>query len=105
MILSARRVCLFGSFQLDRQSRVLLCENRQVPLTPKAFDTLLALVENRARVVSKEELMQTVWPDTFVEETGLTRNISVLRKALGDTTATPRFIVTISKRGIGSSRQ
>src|SRR5262249_39657540 len=79
--------------------RVLLRESEIVPLTPKAFETLLALVERSGHVVDKDELMRAVWPDTFVEEGGLTRNISVLRKALGDAESGRGYIETVPKRG------
>lgn len=70
-----------------------------VPLYPKAIDVLTCLVERHGRVASKEDLMNRVWPDTFVDEGTLTRSISVLRKALGDTPDGHAFIVTIPKRG------
>lgn len=89
----------FKGFVLDAASRVLLSEGRIVHLTPKAFDTLLVLVENSGQVVNKERLIKEVWPDTFVEEGGLTRNIHDIRKALGDELAEPLYIETIPKRG------
>jgi len=70
-----------------------------VPLPPKAVDTLLALVANRGRILTKDQLMKLVWPDTFVEEGGLARNISQLRKVLNETAAGDPFIETIPKRG------
>jgi TolB-like protein/DNA-binding winged helix-turn-helix (wHTH) protein/Flp pilus assembly protein TadD len=70
-----------------------------VPLTPKAFDILLALVQNRQQVLEKTELMQRIWPDSFVEEGNLTQNISMLRKALGESPHEHRFIVTVPGRG------
>jgi TolB-like protein/Tfp pilus assembly protein PilF len=70
-----------------------------IPLPPKVASTLLVLVENSGRMVDKADLMKTVWPDTFVEENALTRNISVLRKALGDTGDPPAYIETIARRG------
>ena len=93
------RTYCFGQFQLDREDRRLLCGGNAVPLTPKAFDTLLILVENAGRLVEKGELMQTVWPDTFVEEAGLTRNISVLRKVLGRDSSGRDYIETVPKLG------
>ncbi|MFN0111569.1 MAG: DPP IV N-terminal domain-containing protein [Blastocatellia bacterium] len=89
----------FGSFRLDAAERLLMREGRTVPLSPKVFDTLLALVENSGRIVGKEELMQLLWPDTFVEESNLTQNISQLRRALGDGNGDGQFIETIPKRG------
>ena len=77
----------FESFHLDLRERVLLRDGNAIPLTPKVFDTLLLLVQNSGHLVLKDDLMTTVWPDSFVEEASLSQNISVLRKALGDITA------------------
>jgi len=98
----------FGRFRLDAAERVLLRDSEFVPLTPKVFDILLALVERGGRIVEKDELMKKVWPDTFVEEGNLTQNVSVLRKALGESSAGPQFIETIPRRGyrfVGTVRQ
>lgn len=89
----------FGPFRLDTGEKLLMREGRTVPLPPKVFDTLLALVENRGRIIGKEELMQLLWPETFVEESNLTQNISQLRRALGDGNGDGQFIETIPKRG------
>ena len=89
----------FGRFRMNVAERVLLRDGEVVPLTPKVFDILLTLVENRGQVVSKEELMKRVWPDTFVEEGNLTQNISLLRKALGETPGGAQFIETVPRRG------
>jgi DNA-binding winged helix-turn-helix (wHTH) protein/tetratricopeptide (TPR) repeat protein len=89
----------FGDFRIDTAKHLLLRSGHPIPLTPKAFETLLALVENCGQVVSKDELMKQVWPDTFVEEGGLTRNISVLRKALNEEPADHAYIETIPKIG------
>jgi eukaryotic-like serine/threonine-protein kinase len=86
----------FGSFCLDSQKRTLLRGGVPIALTPKVFDTLLVLVQNSGQPISRDELMQAVWPDSFVEEGNLTQNISVLRKALG---SADRYIVTIPGRG------
>ncbi|HEY6182596.1 MAG TPA: protein kinase, partial [Terriglobales bacterium] len=88
----------FGSFRLDPHKRLLLSGNEPVSLTPKVIDTLIVLVENRDRVVSKDELMKVLWPDSFVEESNLSQNIFVLRKALGDSQER-RFILTVSGKG------
>src|ERR1051326_7781565 len=88
----------FGSFRLDPHKRLLLSGNEPVSLTPKVIDTLIVLVENRDRVVSKDELMKVLWPDSFVEESNLSQNIFVLRKALGDSQER-RFILTVSVKG------
>lgn len=89
----------FEAFQLDPTRRLLLKAGQAVQLTPKAFDTLLALVRNRGRVMEKDELMQAVWPDTVVEETNLAHNISALRKIFGQKGGDNRFIVTAPGRG------
>ena len=89
----------FGPFRLDAQKRLLLREGKIVPLKPKAFDTLLALVGNCGHVVEKDELMRRVWGDTAVEEGNLTFNISSLRKALGDDPRRHEYIVTIPGEG------
>src|SRR4051812_25480556 len=88
----------FGPFTLDLKKRVLLRENQPVPLTPKVFETLVVLVQNRQQIVSKDDLMKSVWPDSFVEESNLSQNIFTLRKALGDTQH-KRYIVTVPGRG------
>lgn len=88
----------FGPFLIDVQERVLEREGQPVPLTPKAFDLLAALVEQPGRLVSKDELLTRVWPDTFVEESNLAYHVFALRKALGDT-SDGQFIETVPKRG------
>ena len=95
----ARRLYEFGPFRLDGDERLLLRGGLAIPLTPKVFDTLVVLVENSGHVLSKEELIQKVWPDSFVEENNLAQNISILRKALGETAAGLKFIETVPKRG------
>src|SRR5947207_1201638 len=89
----------FGRFRLKADERVLLREQELVPLTPKAFDILLALLENDGRIVPKDDLMKKVWPKTFVEEGNLTQNVSLLRKALGESADGPQFIETVPRRG------
>src|SRR4026209_1399516 len=89
----------FGRFRLNVAERILLRDGEVVPLTPKVFDILLTLVENRGQVVSKEGLMKRVWPDTFVEQGNLTQNISLLRKALGESPGGVQFIETVPRRG------
>lgn len=92
-----KRFYVFGLFRVDVSDRVLLGENGALPLTPKAFDTLLFLVENCGRVLGREEIMSEVWPDSFVEENNLAQNISALRKALGP--EGNKLIETVPKRG------
>ena len=84
---------------MDPDRQVLLRENEPVPVTPKAFETLLALVRRSRDVVSKEELLKEVWPDSFVEESNLSQSIFLLRKALGDTPENRQYIVTLPGRG------
>jgi len=89
----------FGTFRLDPMEHILLCAGCRVPLTPKAFETLLALIENAGHILEKEDLLKRVWPNTFVEEGTLARNISTLRKALGDDPDGNTYIETIPRRG------
>src|SRR5262249_44880688 len=89
----------FGPFELDADDRLLMHEGTIVPLTPKALDTLLILVERKGHVVSKDELLERVWPDSFVEQNNLAQNISALRKALGEKEGGPRYIDPVPKRG------
>jgi Tol biopolymer transport system component/DNA-binding winged helix-turn-helix (wHTH) protein len=88
----------FGPFRLETTERVLLREGEFIPMTPKTFDTLLALVESGGRIVDKEELLQRIWPDTFVEEVSLAKKISLLRKTLGEDVS-HHYIETIPRRG------
>jgi pimeloyl-ACP methyl ester carboxylesterase len=90
---------VFGRFRVDVSKRLLFEEKEIVGLTPKAFDTLLVLVENRGAVLSKEELMGLVWPDQIVEENNLAQNIHLIRKALGDGFEGVKYIDTVPKRG------
>ena len=89
----------FGEFRLDRRSRILLKGDATVALTPKAVDLLLVLVDKKGQLAAKSELMAAVWPDTFVEESNLTSNISLLRRQLGVHPAGGEYIETIPKRG------
>src|SRR5690349_159981 len=89
----------FGEFVVDTDQKVLLRQNKALPLTPKLFETLLILVENSGRIVQKEQFMERLWPHTFVEEANLTSNIQQLRKSLGDNARQPRYIETVTKRG------
>ena len=89
----------FGSFLLDEAERVLLRSEVKVLLTPKVFDMLLILVQNAGRLVTKEYLLQKVWPDSFVEEANVSVNIATLRKALGEGDGEFEHIETLPKRG------
>ena len=89
----------FASFRLDAAEYILSREGRIIPLTPKVFETLLVLVQNSGHVVDKDELYKRVWQDAFVEETNLTKNISILRKILSEGGGERSFIETVPKRG------
>jgi DNA-binding winged helix-turn-helix (wHTH) protein/tetratricopeptide (TPR) repeat protein len=89
----------FGPFRIDPDERLLLRGDDLVPLTPKAFETLLILIRSSESVVLKDDLMKSLWPDSFVEESNLTQNIFVLRKALGETAQDARYITTVPGRG------
>jgi DNA-binding winged helix-turn-helix (wHTH) protein len=89
----------FGPFRLEVGEHRLVREGRSVPLTGKAFETLRVLVERHGSVVSKRDLMNAVWPETTVEENNLDRNISALRKALGEKTTGRQYIETVPRVG------
>src|ERR1039457_3585972 len=89
----------FGPFRYDAGQRLLFRGGDLVPLVPKAIETLHVLLERRGFVVEKSELMKLVWPDTNVEDVGLARNISLLRKALEDESEENPYIETIPRRG------
>src|SRR5215216_5882307 len=89
----------FGPFRLDTNERVLLRDGSPLSLTPKAFETLIVLVENSGHVLEKGELMKRIWPDSFVEDANLAVNISSLRKVLGETPDGSQYIETVPRRG------
>src|SRR5690349_9528517 len=89
----------FGDFIVDTDQKLLLRQDKELPLTPKLFETLLILVENSGRIVQKEQFMERLWPHTFVDEANLTSNIRQLRKSLGDNAREPHYIETVTKRG------
>jgi len=89
----------FGPFRVDVAEHSVFRENQTIPLTPKAFDVLLVFMRNRSRVVTKEELLRAVWPETFVEEGILAVNVSTLRRALGEASDGRAYIETVPKRG------
>lgn len=102
------RVYEFDNFTVDVAERRVLREEQLVPLTPKAFDTLLVLLENKGKIVEKDVLLSEVWADTFVEEATLAQNISTLRKALGTIENGKPLIETVPRRGyrfIGEVRE
>jgi DNA-binding winged helix-turn-helix (wHTH) protein/Tfp pilus assembly protein PilF len=89
----------FGPYRIDREQRLLTKGSCVTPLPPKIFDLLLALAESGGRTLEKESLLKKLWPGTFVEEGSLTRNISTLRKVLGESPDDQKYIMTIPKRG------
>lgn len=89
----------FDRFFVDSVNRLLLCDGKEVQLTGKVFDILLVFIENRGRLLTKEELMEKVWQDRFVEEGNLARNVSTLRKALGKDNKENKYIITAPGRG------
>jgi DNA-binding winged helix-turn-helix (wHTH) protein/TolB-like protein/Tfp pilus assembly protein PilF len=89
----------FGPFVLDTLQHALLKHRAPVDITPKTYDTLLVLLQNNGRMLSKEELMQAVWPDSFVEESNLTQQVSMIRKALGESATEQRYVITVPGRG------
>ena len=99
MSLQTKEFYEFANFRLDPSEKILLNDGKPVPLTPKVFDTLLILLENAGRLLEKDELMRKIWQDRFVEESNLTFNIKMLRKALGDAANNPQFIETVHRRG------
>jgi eukaryotic-like serine/threonine-protein kinase len=94
-----KEVYEFGPFRVDPEKEILLRAGDPIPLTPKTFQILLVLVRHSKEVVTKDDLMKAVWPDTFVEEANLSRNIFMLRKALGSSPQDHRYILTVPGRG------
>ena len=91
----------FGEFTLDADLRQLHGRSGEIHLSPKAFDLLRTLVENRSRVVSKDELQRRLWPNTFVVDTNLASLIAEIREALEDDAKEPRFVRTAHRVGYG----
>jgi TolB-like protein/DNA-binding winged helix-turn-helix (wHTH) protein/Tfp pilus assembly protein PilF len=99
MSLTEKEMYQFGPFSLDPAERVISRDGTPFPLTPKVFDTLVCLVRHRGRLLTKDELLKEIWPDTFVEEVNLAVNISTLRKAFGEGPQDGRYIATVPGRG------
>jgi DNA-binding winged helix-turn-helix (wHTH) protein len=97
MAVSTDKIYEFGGWRLDPAEHLLSRNGSSVPLGPKVFDTLLLLVENAGRLVTKDEFMKRVWPDSFVEDLALTQNISQVRKILGN--GDEPVIETVPKKG------
>jgi len=93
------QIYVFGRFRVHARKGLLMSGNEIVMLPPKAFDTLLSLIQNNGSVLSKEDLMRMVWPDEFVEENNLAQNISKIRKVLEEGFVDTKYIETIPKRG------
>ena len=89
----------FGRFRVDATEKVLLRDGVPISITPKAFETLLTLVESTGRILEKDDLLKKVWPDTVVEENNLAQNVSTLRKVLGQGPEGSACIETIPRRG------
>jgi DNA-binding winged helix-turn-helix (wHTH) protein len=102
--IAMNRFYRFGEFCLDLQEKRLLCGSQEILLPPKIFDTLVLLVENSGHLVSKDDFMNRLWPDTFVGDDTLAQNISVLRRALNGTAdplngSAHEYIATVPRRG------
>src|SRR5580700_9034550 len=89
----------FGPFRVDPEQRLLLRDRQPIPLSPKAFDLLLVLAKRGGQVVLKDDLMKTLWPHTFVEESNLGQHVFQIRKALGERAQDSAYIVTVPGRG------
>ena len=99
MSLPFKQLYEFGEFRLDTGEKTLTRAGTPLEITPKGFELLSFLVANPGRLLSKEEILETIWADSFVEESNLTFNIRQLRIILGDDAHDPRYIVTV--RGVG----
>src|SRR4030095_10151745 len=99
MVRRAKYSYEFGPFRIDPAERLLMRNGTPLPLTPKAFDTLLMLVQNSGHVLTKEKLMREVWPDTYVEEANLTQNVFTLRKVMGESVDGRQYIETVPRLG------
>src|SRR5262249_16685727 len=97
--MTGRELYEFGGFKLDAPERVLSRDGHTIALAPKSYDLLISLVRSAGRLATKRELLDLVWPDTFVDEGILAVHISALRKALGDDERQRRYIETVSGRG------
>jgi DNA-binding winged helix-turn-helix (wHTH) protein/Flp pilus assembly protein TadD len=96
---SAKSIYEFGAFRVDLERYLLFRDEKLIPLSPKVFETLIFLIEHRSEVVKKDDIMNKIWPDTYVEESNLAQNIFLLRKALGEEKNEHRYILTIP--GVG----
>jgi DNA-binding winged helix-turn-helix (wHTH) protein/TolB-like protein len=99
MALETQLLYEFDGFRLNPADHSLQCAGKPIPLTPKSFDILVTLIKRNGQLVTKDELMRKIWPDSFVEEANLSVNVSALRKALGDTPEHQQYIETVPKLG------
>lgn len=99
MSLSDKHLYQFGEYRVDTAEKLLTCGESQVSVPPKVFEMLVLFLEHHGRLITKEELMETLWAGSFVEESNLTYTIRQLRKALGDDAKNPEFIETVSGSG------
>src|SRR5438093_6308757 len=99
MQLKSSHLYEFGPFVLDTAQHLVTRQGTPVALTPKTYDLLLVLIENRGRMMAKDELVKAVWPDSFVEESNLTQQISAVRKALGEAAGDDLYSVTVPGKG------
>jgi DNA-binding winged helix-turn-helix (wHTH) protein len=98
-MVTQRRIYEFDDFRVDSGQFLLTKGGHSAPITPTVFRILLTLLERAGEVVSKDDLIKSVWPDSFVEEGNLNRNVSTLRKALGEKPSDHRYIETVPKTG------
>jgi TolB-like protein/DNA-binding winged helix-turn-helix (wHTH) protein len=99
MLLKRQEIYQFESFRLDIGERYLSKNGKRLQLTDKAFDLLTVLVQSSGRLISKDDLLSAVWPDTFVEENNLDKHVSQIRRTLGDRKGNPKYIETVRGRG------
>ena len=99
MSIAVKYLLEFGPFRLDPEQRLLMRDQEVIPLSPKAFDLLLVLVQRSGQVVLKDELMRLLWPDTFVEESNLGQHVFQLRKLMGERAQDASYIVTVPGSG------
>ena len=96
---AVKQLLEFGPFRVDPEQRLLVRDEQPILVSPKAFDLLLILLQRNGQIVLKDDLMRSLWPDTFVEESNLTQHVFLLRKALGDRSQDSSYIVTVPGRG------
>src|SRR4051794_4061100 len=89
----------FGGFSVDAEERVLFRGSEPIPLTPRVFELLLAFLHQPGTILTKEELLTTVWREKFVEESNIVQNVAILRRALDDSATEAKFIATVTSRG------